>query len=85
MTRMIWFPPLKKEIKLPLHLHSHYTSGMASMTYLKAIEAGVDVVDTCLAPFALRTSMPAIEPLVAALTGTARASSNRFTQTANIG
>jgi pyruvate carboxylase subunit B len=64
---------IKKEIKLPLHLHSHYTSGMASMTYLKAIEAGVDVVDTCLAPFALRTSMPAIEPLVAALRGTERA------------
>ncbi len=63
---------IKKEIKLPLHLHSHYTSGMASMTYLKAIEAGVDVVDTCLAPFALRTSMPAIEPIVASLRGTAR-------------
>ena len=63
---------IKKEIKLPLHLHSHYTSGMASMTYLKAIEAGVDVVDTCLAPFALRTSMPAIEPIVAALRGTTR-------------
>ena len=63
---------IKKEIKLPLHLHSHYTSGMASMTYLKAIEAGVDVVDTCLAPFALRTSMPAIEPMVAALRGTER-------------
>jgi len=63
---------IKKEIKLPLHLHSHYTSGMASMTYLKAIEAGVDVVDTCLAPFALRTSMPAIEPIVAALRGTER-------------
>jgi pyruvate carboxylase subunit B len=63
---------LKKEVKLPLHLHCHYTSGMASMTYLKAIEAGVDVVDTCLAPFALRTSMPAIEPLVAALRGTER-------------
>lgn len=65
---------LKKEIKLPIHLHTHYTSGMASMSYLKAIEAGVDVVDTCLAPFALRTSMPAVEPLVATLTGTARAS-----------
>ena len=63
---------IKKEIKVPLHLHSHYTSGMASMTYLKAIEAGVDVVDTCLAPFALRTSMPAIEPIVAALRGTER-------------
>jgi len=65
---------LKQTIKVPLHLHSHYTSGMAAMTYLKAIEAGVDVVDTCLAPFALRTSMPAIEPLVAALQGTERAS-----------
>jgi pyruvate/oxaloacetate carboxyltransferase len=64
---------IKKEIKVPLHLHSHYTSGMASMAYIKAIEAGVDVVDTCLAPFALRTSMPAIEPLVAALQGTERA------------
>jgi len=63
---------IKKEVKLPLHLHSHYTSGMASMTYLKAIEAGVDVVDTCLAPFALRTSMPAIEPIVASLRGTSR-------------
>jgi pyruvate carboxylase subunit B len=45
---------------------------MASMTYLKAIEAGVDIVDTCLAPFALRTSMPAIEPIVATLAGTPR-------------
>jgi pyruvate/oxaloacetate carboxyltransferase len=68
------FTALKKEIRVPLHLHTHYTSGMASMTYLKAIEAGVDIVDTCLAPFALRTSMPAIEPLVAALQGTERAS-----------
>lgn len=67
------FIALKKEIKVPLHLHTHYTSGMASMTYLKAIEAGVDIVDTCLAPFALRTSMPAIEPLVAALENTERA------------
>jgi len=63
---------IKKAVNLPLHLHSHYTSGMASMTYLKAIEAGVDVVDTCLAPFALRTSMPAIEPIVATLRGTER-------------
>lgn len=63
---------IKQAVRLPLHLHSHYTSGMASMSYLKAIEAGVDVVDTCLAPFALRTSMPAIEPIVAALRGTSR-------------
>lgn len=63
---------LKKVIKVPLHLHTHSTSGMAAMTYLKAIEAGVDIVDTCLAPFALRTSMPAVEPLVVTLQGTAR-------------
>jgi len=63
---------LKQVTKLPLHLHTHYTSGMASMSYLKAIEAGVDIVDTCLAPYALRTSMPAIEPLVVTLQGTKR-------------
>jgi pyruvate carboxylase subunit B len=63
---------LKKEIKIPVHLHTHYTSGMASMSILKAIEAGVDIIDTALAPFALRTSHPAIEPLVAALSGTDR-------------
>ncbi len=65
---------LKQAVPVPIQLHTHYTSGMASMTLLKAIEAGVDVVDTCLAPFALRTSMPAVEPLVAALSGTPRAS-----------
>lgn len=64
------FSALKKNVKVPLHLHTHYTSGMASMTYMKAIEAGVDIVDTCLAPFAMRTSQPAIEPLVASLEGT---------------
>ena len=63
---------LKKITKIPLHLHTHYTSGMASMTYIKAIEAGIDIVDTCLAPYALRTSMPAIEPLVVTLQGTKR-------------
>ncbi len=61
---------LKKTIKIPLQLHTHYTSGMASMTYLKAIEAGVDTVDTALAPFALRSSQPAVEPIVVALEGT---------------
>ncbi|MBA4424218.1 MAG: pyruvate carboxylase, partial [Syntrophus sp. (in: bacteria)] len=63
---------LKKVTKLPLHLHTHYTSGMASMAYLKAIEAGIDIVDTCLAPYALRSSMPAIEPLIVTLQGTKR-------------
>jgi pyruvate carboxylase subunit B len=61
---------LKKEITVPIHFHSHYTSGMASMSCLKAIEAGVDIIDTCLAPFAMRTSHPAVEPIVVALQGT---------------
>jgi pyruvate/oxaloacetate carboxyltransferase len=63
---------LKRKISIPIHLHTHYTSGMASMIYLEAIKAGVDIVDTCLAPFALRTSQPAIEPIVATLYGTTR-------------
>ncbi len=63
---------LKPILRVPLQLHTHYTSGMASMTVLKAIEAGVDVVDTCLAPLALRTAQPAIEPLVTTLRGTDR-------------
>jgi pyruvate carboxylase subunit B len=61
---------LKAEIKIPVHLHTHYTSGMASMACLKAIEAGADGIDTCMAPFALRSSHPAVEPFVAALEGT---------------
>jgi len=61
---------LKAEIKIPIHLHTHYTSGMASMACLKAIEAGADGIDTCMAPFALRSSHPAIEPFVATLEGT---------------
>jgi pyruvate carboxylase subunit B len=63
---------LKKAISIPIHLHTHYTSGMASMVYLEAIKAGVDIVDTCLAPFALRTSQPAVEPIVATLYRTTR-------------
>jgi oxaloacetate decarboxylase (Na+ extruding) subunit alpha len=61
---------LKKNINLPIELHTHYTSGMASMTYLKAIEAGVDIIDCALSPFALGTSQPATEAMVAALEGT---------------
>ena len=53
---------LKAATRLPIHLHSHFTSGMADMTMLKAIEAGVDIIDTCMSPYALRTSHPAIEP-----------------------
>ncbi|MCK9231410.1 MAG: pyruvate carboxylase subunit B [Syntrophales bacterium] len=63
---------LKRHLRLPLHLHTHETSGMGTMTYLKAVEAGLDGLDTCLGPFAGRTSMPAAEPLVAALQGTPR-------------
>ena len=63
---------LKAVLKIPVQLHSHYTSGMASMSMLKAIEAGVDIIDAALAPFALRSSHPAIEPIVAALQGTDR-------------
>ena len=60
---------LKAEVPLPIHLHTHYTSGMASMTYLKAIEAGVDIVDCALSPFAMGSSQPATEALVATLEG----------------
>ena len=63
---------LKDAVDVPLQLHCHYTSGMASMSALKAIEAGVDGVDTCVAPLALRTAQPAIEPLLFALSGGAR-------------
>ncbi len=63
---------LKQALKVSVQLHTHYTSGMGSMTYLKAIEAGVDIIDTALAPFALRSAQPAVEPIVAALQGTPR-------------
>jgi len=63
---------LKQALKVPICLHSHFTSGMADMSLLKATEAGVDIIDTCVAPFALRTSHPAIEPIVVALRGTLR-------------
>ncbi len=63
---------IKSNVKIPLQLHCHYTSGMASMTYLKAVEAGVDVLDCALAPFGLRSSEPAVEPIIAALKGTKR-------------
>jgi len=63
---------LKEAVKIPIQLHSHYTSGMASMAYIKAVEAGVDVVDCAIAPFGLRSSEPAVEPIVSALKGTPR-------------
>lgn len=66
------FTALKDVVHVPLQLHTHYTSGMASMTVLKSIDAGVDVVDACLAPLALRTAQPAVEPLITAMKGRER-------------
>ncbi len=63
---------LKGAVKAPIHLHSHFTSGMSPMSHLKAIEAGVDIIDTCMTPYAYRTSHAAVEPLVMALLGTNR-------------
>lgn len=61
---------LKGAVSLPIQLHTHYTSGVASMTYLKAVEAGVDVIDTAMSPFALGTSQPATEVMVETFKGT---------------
>lgn len=61
---------LKETVKVPIQLHSHYTSGLASMVQLKGIEAGVDVIDTAMSPLAMGTSHPATESMVAALQGT---------------
>ena len=61
---------IKKEIKIPLELHTHATSGLGSMTYMKAAEAGVDIIDTALSPFAEGTSQPPTEPLAYAFKGT---------------
>lgn len=61
---------LKAAVSVPIHLHSHFTSGMAGMAHLKAIEAGVDIIDTCMSPLAYRTSHPAVEPFVMSLLGT---------------
>jgi oxaloacetate decarboxylase (Na+ extruding) subunit alpha len=67
-TRLI--STLKSELKIPIQLHTHYTSGLASMTYLKAVEAGVDVIDTALSALALGTSQPATETMIATFAGT---------------
>ena len=61
---------LKENVNVPIELHTHYTSGCGSMTYLKAIEAGVDIIDCAISPLALGTSQPATEPIVATLQGT---------------
>ena len=61
---------LKKNTKLPIELHSHCTAGLCEMTYRKAIEAGVDIVDCAMSPFSGGTSQPCTESLCAALKGT---------------
>ena len=61
---------LKVAVPVPIDIHSHYTSGMAGMTYLKAIEAGVDIIDCAMSPFAMGSSQPATEAMVAALENT---------------
>ena len=61
---------IKEVIDIPLELHTHYTSGVASMTYMKAVEAGCDIIDTAMSPFALGTSQPATEVMVEAFKDT---------------
>ena len=61
---------IKKVVKVPVHLHTHQTSGTGNLTYLKAIEAGVDIVDCALSALGNGTSQPATEPMVAVLQGT---------------
>jgi len=63
---------LKAAVSIPLNLHSHFTSGMSPMTHLKAIEAGIDIIDTCMTPYAYRTAHAALEPFVMTLLGTSR-------------
>jgi len=61
---------IKSQISLPLHLHSHCTAGLAPMSYIMAVEAGADILDTAVAPFSQGTSQPATEQVVAALRDT---------------
>ena len=61
---------LKAGTDLPIQLHTHYTSGVASMTYLKAVEAGCDIIDTAMSPFSMGTSQPATEVMVETFKGT---------------
>ncbi len=63
---------IKKITDTPINLHTHFTSGMGDLAIFKAIEAGVDIVDTCMSPYAYRTSHSAVEPLVISLLGTNR-------------
>ena len=61
---------LKSTVDIPIELHTHYTSGVASMTYMKAVEAGCDIIDTAMSPFALGTSQPATEVMAESFKGT---------------
>ena len=61
---------LKSAVKIPIDLHTHYTSGVAGMTYMKAVEAGCDIIDTAMSPFAMGTSQPATEVMVETFKGT---------------
>ena len=61
---------LKEGSSLPIQMHTHYTSGVASMTYMKAVEAGADIIDTAMSPFSMGTSQPATEVMVEAFKGT---------------
>jgi len=58
---------LKETVKIPIQLHTHYTSGVASMTYMKAVEAGVDIIDTAISPLSGGTSQPPTESMVVSL------------------
>lgn len=61
---------LKSAVAIPIDLHTHYTSGVASMTYMKAVEAGCDIIDTAMSPFSMGTSQPATEVMVETFRGT---------------
>ena len=76
---------LKAQTDIPIHLHTHFTSGMGDLAIFKAIEAGVDIVDTCIAPYAYRTSHPAVEPIVISLLGTNRDTGMDIKKLAEIG
>ena len=61
---------MKEKIRVPIHLHTHNTTGTGDMTYLMAVQAGVDIIDTALSPLANGTSQPSTEAMVATLQGT---------------
>ncbi|WP_025641165.1 oxaloacetate decarboxylase subunit alpha [Schnuerera ultunensis] len=60
---------LKENVSVPIQIHSHFTSGIANQTYMKAIEAGADIIDTAISPLGMGTSQPATESMIASLQG----------------